>query len=170
MLRSVLLRGTATIALTSLASANDHKGKDHDAHFLVSESCLSKTDFVGEATEESMAFDHTALITEMLEIGMTPYSYSYCLDSNGLLASFQLTYANESAEETFVMPRAGPELGTCTTEMFEYRGSPDVARIFLAQERVIGLGILHEDRSLPRIKLGKAIVEGESAGIDMVDG
>ena len=79
-----------------------------------------------------------------------------------------MTYASESGEEKLAFPRAGPELGTCITKLFESRSSPDFTRIFLEGERITGMGILYEDLSLPIIKLGMATTT--SVDVDFVDG
>lgn len=83
----------------------------------------------------------------MLEIGMTPYQYSHCVDEAGILVSFQITFADAAGDRTLVMPRVGPELGDCTSNMFLSRDSATAARIFysITKERVTGIGILYED-------------------------
>ena len=54
------------------------------------------------------------------------------------------------------MPRVGPELGTCETGLFGYRGSPDIAKLFYSKAlgRLVGLAILYQDREIPFLALG----------------
>ena len=79
-----------------------------------------------------------------------------------------MTYASESGEDKLALPRVGPELGTCTTKLFESRSYPDQTVIFLEEERITGLGILFEDRSLSILKLGMATLN--KVEVDFVEG
>ena len=152
------------VVTASVLFACDVTAKD-----MIVKNCLSQSFSIGQATTGT-DFDQMSEIVENLASDDSPYEYTVCInDQTKRLISFQMTFADKMGESKIVMPLAGPETPegtegiTCTSLMFENRGSAKFANIFEIGSAVSGLGIayppINEGDDNILIKLGKASTE-----------
>lgn len=93
MLLKTLVGSASLLATGSVVRAADRA--------TIPPSCLSKQESIGiTPVSGATTFDQTSALSAM-PASFTPYGYNLCLDSNRILASFQLTFADENGTDFF---------------------------------------------------------------------